>query len=78
MLGQFLPEQIVLEGKKVINYRVFDCPTCAKSQIIENKIVLGMNRDIITVRCPWCNELSSWSIYPNIGQQLQFYVKEVD
>ena len=78
MLSPFLPEQIVLEGSKVLNYRVLVCPACANSQIIENKVILGMNKDIVTVRCPWCNELSSWSIYPDIGQHFQFYVKEVD
>lgn len=78
MLSRFLPDQIMLEGSKVLNYRVFDCPTCANSQIIENKIILGMNKDIISVRCPWCNGVSSWSIYPYIGQHIQFYVKEVN
>ena len=66
----------IIEGEKVINYRIIDCPFCKKSQKVNNKLLLG--NDVVQIRCPWCNEIITYSTLPVPGIAIQYYVEEVD
>ena len=66
----------IIEGEKVVNYRIVDCPVCKKAQKINNKIMLG--HEIVQIRCPWCNNITTYSTLPVPGMNIQYYVEELD
>ena len=65
----------IIEGEKVINYRIIDCPFCKKSQKVNNKLMLG--NDVVQIRCPWCNEIITYSTLPVPGLNIQYYIEEI-
>lgn len=46
----------LIEGERVVNYRIIDCPECHNSQKVKNKVILDESKKgLATFRCPWCN-----------------------
>ena len=64
----------IIEGEKVVNYRIVDCPVCKKAQKINNKLLLGHN--ILEIRCPWCLETMLYDASFIVG--VQYHVENIE
>lgn len=71
----FHSEWDIIEGEKVINYRIIDCPFCKRAQKINNKLMLG--EDVVQLCCPQCNETITYSTLPVPGINIQYHVEEI-
>ena len=63
----------IIEGEKVINYRIVTCPICQRAQKIDEKKIF---RDVLEIRCPWCNQIFSWDFSIQTGAQ--YYVENIE
>ena len=63
----------IIEGEKVINYRIVTCPVCQNAQKINEKKLF---RDVLHIRCPWCNQTFSWDFSIQTGAQ--YYVETIE
>ena len=69
----FHQEWNTIEGEKVVNYRIVTCPLCQHAQKIDEKKIF---RDVLQIRCPWCNQTFSWDFSIQIGAQ--YYVENIE
>ena len=67
-------QEYKIEGTKVVNYRIVDCPVCKKAQKIDNKLLLGHN--ILEIRCPWCLETMLYDASFIVGAQ--YHVENIE
>lgn len=63
----------IIEGEKVVNYRIVTCPMCQRAQKIDEKKLF---RDVLQLRCPWCNQTFSWDF--SIQSSAQYYVENIE
>ena len=63
----------IIEGEKVVNYKIVTCPVCQHAQKIDEKKLF---RDVLQIRCPWCNQTFSWDFSIQIGAQ--YYVENTE
>ena len=63
----------IIEGEKVVNYRIVTCPMCQHAQKIDEKKLF---RDVLQLRCPWCNQIFSWDFSIQTGAQ--YYVETIE
>lgn len=64
----------IIEGEKVVNYRIVDCPVCKRAQKINNKLLLGHN--ILEIRCPWCLETLLYDASVIVGSH--YHVENIE
>lgn len=69
----FHSEWNIIEGEKVVNYRVVTCPVCQHAQKIDEKKLF---RDVLQIRCPWCNQTFSWDF--SIRTDAQYHVENIE
>ena len=69
----FHQEWNTIEGEKVVNYRIVTCPVCQHAQKIDEKKLF---RDVLQIRCPWCNQTFSWDFSIHVGAQ--YYVENIE
>ena len=62
-----------IEGEKVVNYRIVTCPMCQHAQKIDEKKLF---RDVLQIRCPWCNQTFSWD--SSIHVEAQYHVENIE
>ena len=63
----------IIEGEKVVNYRIVTCPMCQHAQKIDEKKLF---RDVLQIRCPWCNQTFSWDSSIHVGAQ--YHVENIE
>ena len=69
----FHQEWNTIEGEKVVNYRIVTCPMCQHAQKIDEKKIF---RDVLQIRCPWCNEIFVYDFSMKLGAQ--FHVENIE